>query len=382
MTKLYSMIKKLIPVSSPLITTNDAKNVYKVVKSGWVSSSGKEIIEFEKKLAKFVNRKFACTVSSGTAALEIAVKSLNLKKNDEVIMPAFTIISNAIAIIKNEAKPVLVDTDIKTWNIKIEDIEKKITKKTKAMMIPHIYGFPCDMDKIIKLCKKYKLYLIEDAAEMIGQEYKGRPCGSFGDISTFSFYANKHITTGEGGMIFTNNLKLYNKFKLLKNLNFGKVDRFNHSEISWNYRLTNMQASLGLSQFKRMKKIIKKKRFIGNFYFNKFKNNNKILVQANNLSYAKNIYWIYGIIIKNKDKKFRKNFQKKLLNKKIETRPFFHPMHKQDIFIKKGYFKNENYPCSEFLSSNGFYIPSGLNLTTKQLSYIAETINKLLTNKF
>lgn len=376
------MRKKLIPVSSPLITINDAKNVYKVVKSGWVSSSGKEILRFEKKLAKFVNRKFACTVSSGTAALEIAVKSLNLKKNDEIIMPAFTIISNAIAIIKNQAKPVLVDTDIKTWNIKIEDIEKKINKKTRALMIPHIYGFPCDMDKITKLCKKYKLYLIEDAAEMIGQEYKGIPCGSFGDISTFSFYANKHITTGEGGMIFTNNFKLHNKFRLLKNLNFGTKERFNHSEISWNYRLTNMQASLGLSQFKRIKNIIKKKRFIGNFYYNKFKDNNKILIQKNKLDYAKNIYWIFGIILKDKSKNFRKNFQKKLLTKKIETRPFFYPMHKQDIFIKKGYFKNEKYPCSEFLSSNGFYIPSGLNLTTKQLEYVANTINKLLKNEF
>ena len=375
------MIKNLIPVSSPLVTIDDAKKVYKVVKSGWISSSGKEISEFEKKLAKFVNRKFACAVSIGTAALEIAVKSLNLKKNDEVIMPAFTIISNAIAIIKNEAKPVLVDTDIKTWNIKIDDIEKKITKKTKALMIPHIYGFPCDMDKIIKLCKKHKLYLIEDAAEMIGQEYKGKPCGSFGDISTFSFYANKHITTGEGGMIFTNNIKLHNKFKLFKNLNFGKKDRFNHSEISWNYRLTNMQASLGLSQFSRIKEIIRKKRFIGNFYFNKFKNNNKILVQPDKLDYAQNIYWIYGIILKNKNKRFRKNLQKLLLKKRIETRPFFYPMHKQDIFIKKGYFKHGRYPYSEFLSSNGFYIPSGLNLTVKQLNYVANTINNLLSDK-
>ena len=249
-------------------------------------------------------------------------------------------------------------------------------------MIPHIYGFPCDMDKITKLCKRYKLYLIEDAAEMIGQKYKGKPCGSFGDISTFSFYANKHITTGEGGMIFTNSSKLHNKFRLLKNLNFGKKDRFNHSEISWNYRLTNMQASLGLSQFKRIKKIIEKKRFIGNFYYNKFKNNHNILVQANKLDYAKNIYWIFGIILRNKNKNFRKTLQKKLLSKKIETRPFFYPMHKQDIFIKKGYFKNEKYPCSEFLSSNGFYIPSGLNLTNNQLNYVADTINKLLTNKF
>ena len=373
------MQKKIIPVSSPLTTINDAKSVYDVVKNGWISSSGKNIKLFENKLAKFVNRKFACAVSSGTAALEIAVKSLELNKNDEIIMPSFTIISNAISIIKNFAKPVLIDSDFQTWNIKIEDIEKKITKKTKAIMIPHIYGFPCEMDKIIKICKKKKLFLIEDAAEMIGQNYNEKPCGCFGDISTFSFYANKHITTGEGGMLFTNNSKLNEKFNLLKNLNFGKKERFNHTDISWNYRLTNMQATLGLSQFKRIKQIVKKKREIGNFYFNKFKNNKNIIIQPNKLKYAKNIYWVFGIILKSKNKKFRENFQKKLLLKKIETRPFFVPMHKQDIFIKKGYFKNESYPISEFLSSNGFYIPTGLDLSKKELNYIANTIINLIS---
>ena len=373
------MQKKIIPVSSPLTTINDAKSVYDVVKNGWISSSGKNIKLFENKLAKFVNRKFACAVSSGTAALEIAVKSLELNKNDEIIMPSFTIISNAISIIKNSAKPVLIDSDFQTWNIKIEDIEKKITKKTKAIMIPHIYGFPCEMDKIIKICKKKKLFLIEDAAEMIGQNYNEKPCGCFGDISTFSFYANKHITTGEGGMLFTNNSKLNEKFNLLKNLNFGKKERFNHTDISWNYRLTNMQATLGLSQFKRIKQIVKKKREIGNFYFNKFKNNKNIIIQPNKLKYAKNIYWVFGIILKSKNKKFREDFQKKLLLKKIETRPFFVPMHKQDIFIKKGYFKNESYPISEFLSSNGFYIPTGLDLSKKELNYIANTIINLIS---
>ena len=201
------MIKKNIPVSSPVITKSDAENVFKVVKSGWVSSSGEEIIKFEKNLSKYVGRRYACAVSNGTAALEIAVKSLGIKKNDEIIMPSFTIISNAVAIIKNFARPKLVDTDPQTWNIKISDIEKKITKKTKALLIPHIYGFPCDMDKILKICKKHKLYLIEDAAEMLGQTFKGKKCGSFGDISTFSFYANKNITTGEGGMILTNEKK-------------------------------------------------------------------------------------------------------------------------------------------------------------------------------
>ena len=249
-----------LPVNRPVVTESDARRVYKVVKSGWISSAGSDISLFEKNLSKFVNRKYACAVSNGTAALEIAVKSLGLNKNDEIIMPSFTIISNAIAIIKNFAKPVLIDSDLDTWNIDIEKIEKKINKKTKAIMLPHIYGFPCDMDRILKICKKYKLYLIEDAAEMLGQKYKNSFCGSFGDISTFSFYANKHITTGEGGMVLTNNKDLYKKVKDLKNLNFGKVNRFNHTDISWNYRLTNMQAALGDNQLKRINQIIKKKK--------------------------------------------------------------------------------------------------------------------------
>ena len=184
MKKKLKLNKKIfIPVSRPIVTKNDARKIYNVVKSGWISSTGPDINLFENNLSKFVNRKYACAVSSGTAALEIAVKSLGLNKNDEIIMPSFTIISNAIAIIKNFTKPVLIDSDLDTWNIDIKTIEKKITKKTKAIMLPHIYGFPCDMDPILKICKKYKLYLIEDAAEMLGQKYKKKQCGSFGDIS-------------------------------------------------------------------------------------------------------------------------------------------------------------------------------------------------------
>ena len=369
--------KKIIPVSSPVITDSDAKYVYKVTKSGWVSSSGKEISLFEKKLSKLVNRKYACAVSSGTAALEIAVKSLNLKKNDEIIMPTFTIISNAISIIKNHAKPVLIDSDINSWNINIDNIKKKITKRTKALMIPHIYGFPCEMDKILNICKKYKLYLIEDAAEMIGQTYNNKPCGSFGDISTFSFYANKHITTGEGGMIFTNNKDYYKKFNSFKNLSFGKKDRFNHSDISWNYRITNMRAALGVSQVNRLNKIIKKKKEIGKFYYEKFKNNKNLIIQPIKFDYAENIFWIYGIVLKKGSKKNRQEIQKRLLRLNIDTRPFFWPMHKQDIFKKMGFFKKEKHPVSEFLSNNGFYIPSGIDLSYKKLNYIADSINKL-----
>jgi len=371
--------KKFIPVNIPIITNEDALEVYKTVKSGWVSSSGIKINEFENKLAKFTNRKFCCCVSNGTAALEIAVKSLEIGKDDEVITPAFTIISNANAIIKNFAKVVLVDSDPTTWNINIDDIKKKITSRTKAIMVPHIYGFPADMEKIISICKKKKIYLIEDAAEMIGQKYNNIPCGSFGDISTFSFYANKHITTGEGGAIFTNNRKLEKKIRELRNLSFGKKNRFNHTDLSWNYRFTNIQAALGLSQLKRIKNIIKRKKEIGNIYYNNFKDNKNILIQPNKLKYASNIYWVFGIVLRNKFHNKKLEIQKKLLNKNIETRPFFWPMHKQSIFKKMSLFENESYPVAENLSKNGFYLPSGVGLKNNQINYIIKTVNNILS---
>ena len=294
-------------------------------------------------------------------------------------MPAFTIISNAMAIVKSSAKPVLVDVDINTWNIKIEDIEKKITKKTKCLMIPHIYGLSNDMDKILKITKKYKLYLIEDAAEVFGLKYKNKPCGSFGDISILSFYANKHITTGEGGMLLTNNNKLNEKFKDYRNLCFGtKKNRFNHYDISWNYRYTNIQAALGLNQLKRINKIIKKKYQIGNYYYKYFKDLKNIILQPNKLSYSKNIYWVFGIVLKRNNKKKINEVIKKLAKKNIGTRPFFWPMHKQDAFKNKNYFKKVSLPNSEFIAKNGFYLPSGLGITKKELKFVKDTVVSIL----
>ena len=370
--------KKIIAVNTPIITSRDALEVYETVKSGWISSSGSKINEFEKKLAKFANRKFSCCVSSGTAALEIAVRSLGIGRNDEVIMPTFTIISNANAIIKNFAKIILIDSDPITWNMNIDDIKNKISSKTKAIMLPHIYGFPNDMKKIMSICKNYGLYLIEDSSEMIGQKFNNIPCGSFGDISTFSFYANKHITTGEGGALLTNNKKLNEKIIKLRNLSFGKKNRFNHTDLSWNYRFTNIQASLGLSQLKRINDVIKRKREIGNFYYNNFKKNTNVIIQPNKLEYASNIYWVFGIILKNKFYNKRQEIQKKLLRKNIETRPFFWPMHKQNIFIKMGLFKGESYPIAENLAKNGFYLPSGVGLKNSQLKYIVKIVNETL----
>ena len=369
--------KYFIPVNRPLLNENDVNSVSLTVKSGWVSS-GSKITEFEKRFANYANKKYASCVSSGSAALEIAIKSLNISCGDEVITPAFSIISNSNAIIKNLAKPILVDTDLDTWNIDINQMEKKISSKTKAIMLPHIYGFPNDMDKIQKICRLYKLYLIEDASEMIGQKYKKKVCGSFGDVSTFSFYVNKHITTGEGGMIVTNDKKIHNKINELKNLSFGKKNRFNHDDIGWNYRFTNLQAALGLSQLNRIKQIVKKKIQIGQFYYDNLINNNKIIIQPKELSYAENIYWVFGILLKSNTKYKLNEIRKKLKNKNIETRSFFWPMNKQFIYNKMGLFRKEKYPSAEYLANNGFYIPSGLGITKREQIYIVKQINSII----
>ena len=375
--KLRSNKKIIFPVSKPFITKKDIFAVNKTLKSGWISSSGVETKKFESEFSKFVDRKYSITVANGTAALEIAVKALGIKKDDEVLIPNFTIISNALAVIRQQAKPVLIDCDLENWNVKIEDIEKKITKKTKAIIVTHIYSFPNDMDKILMICKKHNILIIEDAAEVLGLSYKNKKCGSFGDLSTFSFYANKQVTTGEGGMISVNSEKLYKKCNSLKNLCFGKINRFNHDDLGWNYRLTNIQAALGLSQLKNIKNTIRKKMEIGNYYYEKLKFNNNIQILPPFNSFSKNIYWVVGILIKNK-KMTALNLSKKLLKFGIETRPFFWPMHQQSIFKKLKLFKNQNYPNSTYISKYGLYLPSYFLLKKREINKISNVINKIL----
>ena len=368
---------KFIPVSIPHISNQDIKSVNRVLKKGWISSDGPEVKSFEKQFSKKIKRRYSAAVSNGTAALEIAIKALNIKKNDEVIIPNFTIISNALAVVKQNAKPVLIDCDLKTWNIKIDDLEKKINRRTKALIVTHIYSFANDMDKILKICKKHKIFLIEDAAEVIGLKYKNRLCGSFGDISTFSFYANKQVTTGEGGMISTNSFKLYNKCKSLRNLCFGKKQRFNHDDIGWNYRITNIQAALGINQLKRLNSIVKRKMEIGNYYFQQLSKNKNIYMTPPNIAFSKNIYWVVGIMIKNK-KILASKIIKKLNNFGIGARPFFWPMHEQKIFKKMKLFKKDKFPNSKYLSRYGLYLPSYHDLKNKQIDYISSIVNNII----
>ena len=370
---------KFIPVNIPRLYKDEKNNVTECIRTNWISSEGKFVKIFEENFSKFNRRKYGIALSSGTAALEVAVKSLNLKKNSEVIIPSFSIISTALCVIKLGLKPVLVDCEISTWNVNPNEILKKINKRTSAIIITHIYGLPVDLAKVLRIAKQKNIKIFEDTAELIGQKYKKKICGSFGDLSTFSFYANKHITTGEGGMIVTNDKKLYEKCKSLRNLSFSKsyFDRYNHNDIGWNYRMTNLQAALGCGQLKNIQKIIKRKREIGDLYYEKLKNNKNLILQKKKTKYSKNIYWVFGILIKDKNKFDRNSVMKKLLKHGIDTRPFFLSMNKQNIFIKKKIFNKIKMPNSEYLSKNGFYVPSGLGLKNSEINYICLMLNKI-----
>ena len=311
-------------------------------------------------------------------ALDAAVIALGIGPGDEVIMPTFTIISCAAAVIRAGAKAILVDCDSKTWNMTAAQIETKITPKTKAIMIVHIYGLPVDMDPILELAKKYKLKIIEDAAEMHGQTYKDRPCGSFGDISTFSFYPNKHITTGEGGMIVTDDQALADKCRSLRNLCFQPQKRFVHEELGWNMRMTNLQAALGLAQLERLDEFVSRKRAMGRLYTELLSDEKNISLPVPETAFAKNIYWVFGIVLKENLSIDAEKMMKKLAERKIGTRPFFWSMHEQPLFIKQGLYKNESYPVAENLARRGFYLPSGLALKEDQIRNVALNLKEIL----
>ena len=374
------MSNKFIPVNIPKLYNSEKTNVINCVRTNWISSEGKFVKEFEKKFSQYNSRKFGVAVSSGTAALEVAIKSLNLKKNSEVIIPSFSIIATALCVVKCGLKPILVDCSLSTWNMDPEKVLKKISKKTSAIIITHIYGLPVDLQKIMNVAKRKNIKIIEDAAEVIGLKYKNRMCGSFGDVSTFSFYANKHITTGEGGMIVTNKKDIYEKCKSLRNLSFSKsyFDRYNHDDIGWNYRMTNMQAALGCGQLKSINKIVKRKREIGNLYYKHLKKNKHLLFQENKNSYSKNIYWVFGVLLKKNSRSKRDFLMRALLRNKIDTRPFFLSMNKQKIFKKMKIFSKSKMPNSEYLSNNGFYLPSGLGISDSEIRYVCTTLNQLL----
>jgi len=369
-----------VPVNEPVIGKREKELVLECLETGWISSEGPFVNKFEQDFSKRVKRKHGIACSNGTCALELAIKALGIGEGDEVILPSFTIISCAAAIVRAGAVPIVVDCDLRHWNMNPDEILNSITSRTAAIMIVHIYGLPVDIDPILKIAEKFKLFVIEDSAEIIGGKYKNQPCGSFGDISTFSFYPNKHITTGEGGMVVTNDSDIASRCRSLRNLCFQPNKRFVHEELGWNYRMTNIQAALGIAQLEKLDESLEKKIWIGKKYLEFLKEVKTIQLPVEELSYAKNIFWVFGLVIKN-DLHNTKNIINNLQKMGIGTRPFFYPIHKQPALIKKGLFKNVKKPNSELLGLNGFYIPSGLKISLEQIEYVANTLKEILKNK-
>lgn len=361
------------PVNIPKIWGEEHKLVRDCLDSGWISSAGEYVNIFEDMLAKLTNRDYCTTVSNGTVALEIAIKSLGLKKGDEVILPNFTIISALPTILELGLKPIFIEpTD--GFNVCPLKLIEQISNKTKCIIITHIYCFPVDLDPLLAEARRRGIWIIEDSAEMLGQHYKGKPCGSFGDISTFSFFANKIITTGEGGAILSNNISIHKKILKLKNLGFGK-NRFIHHTFGTNARLTNLQCALGIGQLKNLKKAVKIKKKIGKIYNKHLSRIDFFELQPATKKYAENIYWVYPIILK---KEGTKDFIiKELYNHGVDTRPFFYPLDHQPALktfhinpIKKS---NSN---SLRLYENGFYVPSGIGMNLEHIPQICDILIK------
>lgn len=371
----------MIPVNEPVLSGNEKKYLQQCIDTGWISSEGPFVKDFEEKLAERVGRKFGIAVSNGSAALDAAVLALKIGPGDAVLMPAFTIISCAAAVVRAGATPIFIDADPITWNIdlnQLEDLIKKHLKTTiyslKAIMAVHIYGLPVDMKPVLELAEKYGLKVIEDAAEMIGQTCRGKECGSFGDISTFSFYPNKHITTGEGGMIFTDDSEIAERCRNARNLFFDKERRYIHEEIGWNLRMSNIQAALGVAQFERLDESIKRKREIGSLYNQLLKDVEVLQLPLAKTEYSENIYWVYGIILKDQISFDASEAIARLQKAGIGTRHFFYPMNKQPCL--KGLIEEVSCPVAERLVERGLYLPSGLALTDEQIIVVANIIKE------
>ena len=380
-------VTEMISVNEPLLGQRESEYVTDCIRTGWISSAGRYIKEFESGWASYCSRRYGIGVTNGTAALQTAVACLGLKPGDEVIMPTFTIISCALAVVYSGGVPVLVDCKPPTWCMDVEQVKDKITARTRAIMPVHIYGHPVDMDPILDLAETHGLAVIEDAAEVHGAEYLAgrgtthpawRRCGSFGTLSCFSFYANKPITTGEGGMVLTDDPKLADKARSLRNLCFEPNRRFHHEELGFNFRLTNLQAALGVAQLERIEEIIARKRWIGQEY-------NRRLAGIKNLQlpaeepWARNVYWMYGVVLSEKAGMDTPAFAQRLKERGIETRPFFLGLHEQPAFHRKELFVGERHPVAERIARRGLYLPSGLALTEEQIVIVCDAVSEVLS---
>lgn len=361
----------MIHVYEPSLGKEELKNVLEAVKSGWISSKGKFIQEFEESFAKYCGVKYGVACSNGTAALHLALAALGLKKGDEVIVPTLTFVSTANAVVFTGAKPIFVDSNPEYWCIDPKKIEKAISKRTKAIIPVHLYGHPCDMNSIMTIARENGLSVIEDAAEAHGAEYNGKKVGSFGEVNCFSFYGNKTMTTGEGGMCVTNNSELAETLKILRDHGMDPMKRYWYDRIGFNYRMTNTQAAIGVAQLMKLDALVQKKRKIAKWYAEELEdlNHEGVIKRHPEMPWAKNIYWMYSILTEDTFPIIRDRLIEELEKKGIETRPFFYPIHTFPM-----YNKGQRFLISEELARKGINLPSSANLSKEEIAFIVETI--------
>ena len=367
----------MIPVSAPLLNGNEADYVADCISSGWISSEGKYLRAFEEKWANYCGVAHGVSVTSGTAALQVAMSALQLDPGSEVLLPSYTIISCAIAIIEAGCTPVLVDCDPATWCMNLDEVAAKITSRSRAIMPVHMFGHPVDMRRLKEIAAVHDLRIIEDAAQAHGAMVAGRRVGSMGDMACFSFYANKIVTTGEGGMVVTNDQNYAERLRALRNLCFRPDRRFYHTEIGHNYRMTNVQAAIGLAQMEQVEDHINRKRWIAKNYTDRLSDLAQLSLPTEQ-SWAQRVFWMYGVVLSDDVSFDATEFASRLRKKNIDTRPFFLGMHEQPVLQARGLFAGERYPVTERLARRGLYLPSGLPLTEAQIDEVCSAVRAVL----
>jgi len=372
---------RYLPVSQPYLDSKETDYVNDALKSKAISGFfGEYIPRFEKSFASYCGTKYGVTVSNGTTALHIALVAIGIKQGDEVLVSTLTNMATFFAVLYQGAKPIPIDIESDTLNMDPSILESKITSRTKAILVVHLFGHPVDMDPVNAVAKKHGLAVVEDCAEAHGALYKGKKTGSLGDAGCFSFYANKIITTGEGGMVTTNDHTIADRVRSLKGLAFGDKFKFMHKDIGYNYRLTNLQSAIGCAQVEKIEEVISNKRRIAAYYEQKLKGIDEIQLPVEKF-YARNVFWMYHIVLKGKRADERQVIMKKLKEKGIETREGFIPYNLQEVFISRGLTSKVDCPVANSMAYNSFYLPSGPVLSEEEMDYVVKNLKNSIAVK-
>lgn len=374
------MADGFIPVNEPLLDGNELAYVTDAIESGWVSSEGSYVTAFEEAFSARCGRAFGIAVTNGTVALDLAVEALGLGEGDEVILPTFTIISCLAPLLRRRITPVFVDADPLTWTMDVDALEGVVTERTRAIMPVHIYGLPVDMDPVMEFAGRYGLGVIEDAAEAHGSRYRGRPCGSFGEVSCFSFYANKHVTTGEGGMLVTDDAALVKRLRSLRNLCFIADKRFVHEDLGYNARMTNVQAALGLAQVESLDAHLQRKRALGARYLKGLSGVQGVSFAPAATDYAENDYWVFGMVLDDDIPIDAARFAELLAERGVGTRPFFHPLHLQPVLTEFGVEVHDPFPVAERIARRGLYLPSGVGTSDERIDRVIAALREVMAS--